>query len=178
MLAYLFVILAVAVRLAIPYMQVHLWHFTPVAACLLFFGARGSRRQLWIPVALLAVSDVVLNKFVYHYPMNAAELVSWAWYGAVVLLGTRLREDSKPLWILGCAVASSVSFFVISNFAVWAFGTMYSKTFAGLMTCYAMGIPFFQRQIVGDVFFTSVMFATPFVLRLPQMLGHGGRAAA
>ena len=41
MLAYIFAVFAFAIRF-VP----HPWHFTPVAASLLFFGARGSRRQL------------------------------------------------------------------------------------------------------------------------------------
>ncbi len=45
----------------------HPWHFTPLAASLLFFGARGSRRQLWIPLVLLAATDVVLTN-VYIIP--------------------------------------------------------------------------------------------------------------
>ena len=49
MLAYLFVLFAVAVRF-VP----HPWQFTPVAASLLFFGARGSRRQMWVPLVLFA----------------------------------------------------------------------------------------------------------------------------
>jgi hypothetical protein len=179
MLACLFVLFAVAVRLAIPFMQAHPWHFTPVAACLLFFGARGSRRQFWIPVALLALSDVVLSKFVYHYPVGADQFVSWAWYLAVLLLGTRLRGDSKPVWVLGCALASSVSFFLLSNFAVWAAFDMYPKNFGGLITCYAMGLPFFQREVIGDVLFTSAIFSVPVLLRLAAGLRqNSGRAAA
>jgi hypothetical protein len=73
MLAYLFVVLAVAVRF-----MPHPWHFTPVAASLLFFGAYGSRRQAWFPVVLLAASDVVLSKFVYGYPLSWDLLVTWA----------------------------------------------------------------------------------------------------
>src|SRR5438874_13829873 len=105
MLAYLFVLLAIAIRF-LP----HPWHFTPVAASLLFFGARGSRRQMWIPVALLAASDVILTKFVYVYPFRWDNLVTWAWYGAIVLLGTRLAKNAKPVWVIASALASSVSF--------------------------------------------------------------------
>ena len=57
MLAYLFLALAVAVRF-----MPHPWTFTPVAAALLFFGARGSRRFLWVPLVVMAASDVVLTK--------------------------------------------------------------------------------------------------------------------
>jgi hypothetical protein len=179
MLAYVFVLLAVAVRLLIPFTHAHPWHFTPVAACLLFFGARGSRRQFWIPVALLALSDVVLNKFVYHYPFTPDQLVSWAWYAAVLFLGTRLRDDSKPVWILGCALASSVSFLLLSNFSVWAYWDMYPKNFAGLLTCYVMGLPFFQREVVGDLLFTAAMFSVLALLRLTTTSREsGGHAAA
>jgi uncharacterized protein DUF6580 len=172
MLAYLFVIFAVAVRLAIPYMQTHPWHFTPVAASLLFFGARGSRRQLWIPVALLALSDIVLSKFVYHYAVDASQLVSWAWYAAIVVLGTRLHNNEKPLWIGGAALLSPISFFLVSNFAAWATMSVYPKNFGGLMTSYALGLPFFKNDLMGTLFFSAVFFAVPVVLRLPQTVRH------
>lgn len=173
MLAYLFVILAVAVRF-LP----HPWAFTPVAASLLFFGAYSSRRSLWFPVALLALSDIILTKFVYAYPLTWDHYITWAWYATIVLLGTRLRSNSKPLWILSSAVASAVSFFLLSNFAVWACFNMYPKTFGGLMTSYAMGLPFFRNDVIGDLLFTAVMFATPALLRLPLTLRQGsGRAA-
>src|SRR5438067_2028891 len=133
MLAYVFVILAAAVRF-----MPHPWHFTPVAASLLFFGAYRSRKQLWFPIVLLAASDVILSKFVYRYPLSWDLLVTWAWYAAVVLLGAGLHGRLKPLWIVSAALASSVSFFLLSNFAVWASWSMYPKTFSGLMTCYAM----------------------------------------
>jgi len=163
MLAYLFVILAVAVRF-LP----HPWHFTPVAASLLFFGAYGSRRSMWFPVALLAGSDVILTKFVYAYPFSWDHLVTWVWYGAVVLLGTQLRDRAKAVWIVASALASSVSFFLLSNFAVWAAFDMYPKNFSGLMTSYVAGLPFFQRGAVGDLIFTVAFFATPVLLSLPQ----------
>ncbi len=85
----------------------------------------------------------------------------WAWYAAILLLGTRLSENANWLRIGGAALASSVSFFVLSNFAVWASGSMYPKTVSGLMTCYAAGLPFFRRALGGDMLFTAVMFGIP-----------------
>jgi hypothetical protein len=158
MLAYLFVIFAVLARM--PFMP-HPWNFTPVAAALLYFGARGSRRQLWVPFALLAASDVILTKFVYSYQFSWDHFVTWAWYAAILLFGTRLRENSSWLRVGGAALASSVSFFVVSNFAVWACWNMYPKTLSGLMTCYAAGLPFFRRGLAGDLLFTAAMFGLP-----------------
>src|SRR6202034_1868076 len=80
---------------------------------------------------------------------------------AILWLGTQLRENSSWLRVAGAALASSVSFFVVSNFAVWACWSMYPKTLAGLMTCYAAGIPFFRRGVAGDLLFSAVMFGLP-----------------
>jgi len=159
MLAYLFVIFAVLARM--PFMP-HPWNFTPVAAALLYFGARGSRRQLWVPFALLALSDVILTKFVYSYVFSWDHFVTWAWYAAILWLGAGLRENSNWVRVGGAALVSSVSFFVVSNFAVWAcWGDMYPRTMSGLVTCYAAGLPFFRRTIVGDLLFAAVMFGLP-----------------
>jgi hypothetical protein len=160
MLAYLFVVLAVAVRF-----MPHPWHFTPVAASLLFFGVYGSRRQSWFPLVLLAASDVILNKFVYRYPFSWDLLVTWAWYAAVLFLGTGLRRHLKPLWIVSSALASSVSFFLLSNFAVWAAYNMYPKSISGLIACYAAAVPFFRGTLAGDLVFTLVAFALAAMIR-------------
>src|SRR5580698_5123429 len=132
MLPYLFVLLAIAVRfLLFAHVSIlpHAWHFTPLAASLLFFGARGSRRQLWVPLVLLAGTDVILTKFIYSYTFSWDHLITWAWYAAILWLGTNLREKSALVRIVGAALASSVSFFLISNFAAWAAYTdMYPRT--------------------------------------------------
>jgi hypothetical protein len=158
MLAYLFTLLAVFVHARILPLP---WHFTPVAASLLFFGARGSRRQIWLPWVLLVIADIYLNRFVWHYPLDWGQTVIWAWYAAILWLGTGLRKTSKPLPIVGAALGSSISFFLISNFMVWATGTMYPKSWAGLLTCYDAGIPFFRSTVESDLLFTAAMFAAP-----------------
>jgi hypothetical protein len=160
MLAYVFVVLAVALRF-LP----HSFGFTPVAASLLFFGARGTRKQAWIPIALLAASDVLLTLLWYRYPFTWDHFVTWVWYAAILWLGTLLRSTNSPLRIGASSLAASVSFFLVSNFAVWAaWNDMYPKTWQGLMTCYAAGIPFFQKTVAGDLFFTAVFFAVPVVV--------------
>jgi hypothetical protein len=175
MLAYIFVVVALAVRF-----MPHPWTFTPVVASLLFFGARGSRRRIWIPWILLAASDVVLTKLVYHYPYFTWDhYVTWAWYAAILWLGTKLRGSTKPLHVIGAALASSVSFYLISNFDVWAATNLYPKTLAGLMISYTLALPFFRNAVEGDLLFTTVMFATPMMLhKLVASFRQSDRAAA
>src|SRR5579864_1376539 len=153
MLAILFVLFAVGFRF-LP----HPLAFTPVAAALLYFGARMPRKYIWIPVALLAASDLILTKLVYGYPLPADTFISWAWYLAIVLFGGVLAANSKPWRVLGAALGASVSFFIISNFAVWATWVMYPRTWSGLMASYVAGLPFLRNDLAGDLFFSAVLF--------------------
>ncbi len=169
MLAYVFVLLAIAVRF-LPFagplnILPHAWHFTPVAAALLFFGARGSRRQMWVPLVLFVAADIVLTKFVYGFPVTWDHLVTFAWYAAILWLGTGLREKSGLGRVVGAALASSVSFFLISNFAVWAaWPLMYPRGMHGLMMSYMAGLPFFRGTVESDLFFSVAFFGTPVFL--------------
>jgi Family of unknown function (DUF6580) len=156
MLAYLFVIIAVAVHLrffALPF------SFTPVAAALLYFGARMPRKQMWVPVVLLAASDVYLTRVTYAYPLTADHFVTWAWYAAMVLLGGVLIKGFSAIRIGAASLTTSVSFFLISNFAVWmVWRDMYPKTFNGLIACYVAGLPFFRNAVASDLLFTAAFF--------------------
>lgn len=174
MLAYLFLVLAIAYRFALP----HPWAFT-MTAPLLFFGARGSRRQMWVPLAAFCVVDLALNKFVYSYPFTWDLLVTWGWYAAILWLGSGLRTNSKALRVIGAAATSSISFFLLSNGATWLASNMYPKDFGGLMAAYIAGVPFFREALVGDLVATAVMFATPVALHaLASMLRQRDGASA
>jgi len=177
MLPYLFVLLAILIRF-LPFLGPlnvlpHAWHFTPVAASLLYFGARGSRRQMWIPLALLAATDVVLTRFMWHYPFTWDTLVTWAWYAAILWLGTNLREKSGFLRVVLAAAASSISFFIVSNLAVWATGDMYPRTMAGLEACYYAAVPFFRATAASDLVYSLAMFGIP---ALVQAMSNAGDA--
>jgi hypothetical protein len=162
MLAYLFVLIALLLRFLphpFAFMTSSWWFFAPpVASALLFFGARGPKRQAWLPLLLLAGSDLVLNRFVYHYAFTADQLVVWVWYAAMLWLGRGLT-DFKPLRIAAAAFAGPISFFLVSNFAVWLSGAMYPRTLTGLAHCFALAIPFFRNQFASDLIFAAVMFS-------------------
>lgn len=172
MLPYLFVLLAIAVRF-LPFVPVnfpHAWHFTPLAASLLFFGARGSKRQMWAPWLLLVAADVVITKFMYRTVFSWDQVVIWAWYAGILWLGTNLREKTTFWRVIAAALTSSLSFFVISNFAVWAaWPEMYPRSFAGLTTCYVAAIPFFRGTLQSDLFFSLAFFGPAMVA---AYMGH------
>jgi hypothetical protein len=161
MLPYIFIVLALGLRFVSRPIA-----FTSVSAALLYFGARGVRKYAWIPWVLCAAADVVLTTVVYSYPFTWDQLVTWAWYAAALGLGMLLRNTNSPLRIGGTSLLSSIIFFVVSNFAVWAsYRTMYPATLQGLSDCYIAAVPFFRRALVPDMVFTAVFFGLPLLLQ-------------
>jgi len=130
----------------------HPWNFTPLVATGLFAGARarGIGAGALVTLLSLAISDIALGfsrDVLFVYP---AALIP-------VVLGRIIRNRG---WagVSGAALASSVSFFLITNFMTWAIRDIYPHTMAGLAACYVAGIPFYANQLAGDVFYTAVMF--------------------
>src|SRR5262249_45471772 len=81
--------------------------------------------------------------------------------------------------VVAAAAASSVSFFIVSNFAVWAWSGMYPETPAGLMACYEAAIPFFRGTAVSDLFFSLLMFGIPALQHaLAGRMGSAGNHTA
>ena len=142
-------ILAAAASRLIP----HPPNMASIAAVALFGGAYLSDKRLafLVPLAALFLSDLVLGLY------GHMEIV-YGSFALVVCIGLLLRKRRTPLRIAGAALASSTLFFVVTNFGVWAFGSLYPKTAAGLVTCYVAAIPFFQNTLVGDALYTAVLF--------------------
>jgi hypothetical protein len=129
-------------------------NFSPIAAMALFSGAHLPKRWLAFapPFAALALSDALLGGF---YPgMNFVYLS----FGLTVLIGWAVARRKTPLTIAGAALASSVLFFVLTNFGMWLFSGFYPLTWDGLAACYVAAIPFFQNTVAGDLFFTALLF--------------------
>jgi hypothetical protein len=131
----------------------HPWNFTPIMAIGLFAGSHGKKTSTGVLATLFALvlSDAVLG----FYPGF------WYVYGAAlipVLLGRLIRNRSGAGAIATVALASSLSFFLITNFMVWATDQLYPHTMAGLSACYLAGIPFYRNQVLGDAVYTIAIF--------------------
>jgi len=132
----------------------HLPNFNPITAIALFSGVYLTRRTaLIIPMIALAVSDY----FIGYYEFSLMASV----YGSFILcalIGFWLKKHKKWYNIGGSAIACSVLFFLVTNFAVWAFTVWYPHTLAGLIQCFTMALPFFRNAMLGDVFYVGVFF--------------------
>ncbi len=129
------------------------WNFAPVGALSLFAGARLRGWKAWVlPLVLMAITDPLLGGYSAATPLVYASFLVNVW------IGTRLRKTENPLWIGSAALAGSVQFFLITNFAWLAGSSMYPHTFAGVLSCYAAGVPFFWRTLASDIFYSGVLF--------------------
>jgi hypothetical protein len=172
MFAYLLLLVAALSRVAvIPY---HFFSFTAIGGSLLYFGARRSKVQIIFPVLLLAATDFYLTKFVYAYPFHARDYAfTWVWYAAACLLGgAMLSKRNGILRILGAAFVSATSFFLLSNFIVWAGSHMYAKSAAGLAACYTAGLPFYPRDLVATAAVAGCAFGIEALVKQIAAMRH------
>jgi hypothetical protein len=128
-------------------------NFTPIGAMALFGGAYLGRRWLAFvaPLAALLLSDLVLG----FYPEMIFVYLSVA---IVVLIGHALSKRRTVLGVGAAAIASSVLFFLVTNFGVWLVMDYYPKSLPGLGACYVAALPFFQNTVAGDLFYSGLLF--------------------
>jgi hypothetical protein len=132
----------------------HAPNFTPVAGSALFAGVALRSRSLApaVPLAAMLVSDLVLGS--YDWRVMG---VVYAALALPALLGMWARTRSAAL-LAPLALCSSLLFFVSTNFAVWAWSGMYAHDLGGLIRCYVAALPFLQNTVMGDMFWTALLF--------------------
>lgn len=153
----------------------HAPNFTALAAVTLFAGFyfRRSAIALAVPMGAMLLSDLVLGG--YPLPMMATVYASIA---LMLVLRRALGNARSPLRLAGAALACSLSFFLITNGAHWAFTTSYPRTGDGLLQSYLAGLPFLKYQIAGDLFYTTLVFGAYTLCRNARIASKSVVAAA
>ena len=131
----------------------HPVNFAPVAAIALFAGAQftSKRGAFAMPLVALLLGDLItglhiLMPFVYGcFALN-------------VCLGLWIKRQKSTARILGATLSGAVIFFSVTNFGSWLAFNTFPKTASGLLACYAAGLPFFINSLLGDLFYTAVLF--------------------
>jgi len=143
-------IIAVAALLRIA---PHPWNFTPVGAMALFSGAiiRDRRLAFVVPLLALFAGDIFIG---FHKLMP----VVYASFLVSVAIGFWLRDRRTVGRITAATLFGAMQFFLVTNFAVWAFGLSYPRNSAGLLACYIAGIPFFWNTLAGDAAYAALFF--------------------
>jgi prepilin signal peptidase PulO-like enzyme (type II secretory pathway) len=167
-IAVVFAAIAILVKLT-PHPE----NFACFGAMALFCGLMIRGPIHWvIPIVAMIVSDCLghltgsASVRFYYLP---SMLMNYAGFAAMVGVGTlasrylktRLQSDLGSFSAVGLsAVIGSLAFFLISNFGSWLDPKLgYETSFAGLMSSYIMGLPFWRPTLVSDLGFSLGFYA-------------------
>ncbi|WP_018625703.1 DUF6580 family putative transport protein [Kangiella aquimarina] len=146
-------LIAIVIAVSLYRVFPHPYNITPVMALALFAGTYFEKKWMAFAVPLFSMflADLFLglhNTIIFVYGAMAV----------AVLIGFWLQNRVSSLKVIGATIGSSLIFFLISNFGVWLVSGYYSKSWAGLIECYTMALPFLQRSMMGDLLFSGVLF--------------------
>ncbi len=142
------IILALSLTRLIP----HPWNFSPMLAAGIFSGFYF--RQLYLSLFVVIVSMFIGDLFLGFHSLMFFTYIALA---IAVFIGLYVKYF-KFTEILYSGLASSVCFFVITNFGAWlTHGEMYTKDFSGLMQSYVMGIPFFHNTLISTFLYLLLL---------------------
>jgi hypothetical protein len=107
-----------------------------------------------------------INNVIYaaYYPEFTWFYEGFYWqyisYILIALLAIPLFTKVSKERILIASLGSTTIFFLISNVGCLVGNANYSQNFMGLMNCYAAGIPFIKGTLLGDLFYSAVLFGS------------------
>lgn len=131
----------------------HSPNLTPITA-LAFVGGMylGKHWALVLPGSVLVISDMVIGFYDWQILLSV--------YGSFLLIGLLSMIVAKKRSVLPASIfmiSASLSFFLITNTAVWAYSPWYEKTFSGLLYSYELGLPFLRNMLIGDLLYTVAL---------------------
>jgi hypothetical protein len=148
----------------------HAPNMTPVAASALFATIVLRRRYLAliVPIAAMLLSDVVIG-------FESWRSMSVIYFSTMLpaVVGLSSAKLRKPVMFVPVMLGCSLTFFVTTNLAVWAFGHghMYTHDLDGLTKCFIAALPFLGNTVAGDLFWTAVLFGGYWLTqRVPGLL--------
>lgn len=132
-----------------------------IALALIASRYLGRRVAVFLPLATLFLSDLVLGFYNWH--------IMLAVYGSFVLaaaLSWLAKRHRSPLGVVTLILGGDVLFFLVTNGVVWLYSAWYAKTFAGLMYAYTLGLPFLRNMFLGDLFYTALLIFAAETIRV------------
>lgn len=132
----------------------HLPNVAPVAAVSLWSGSLFPLSlAVIVPLLAMTISDAVLGPA--SWPIAASVYGSFALTAVIGRLLLRRRTAGRT--VAASLLASSL-FYLITNAAVWRFGSLYPSSLDGLLLSYYFALPFFRLTLLGDLAYSSAFF--------------------
>jgi hypothetical protein len=140
-------------------------NFAVFGALSLFCGAYLRGWAAWcLPIGGMIVSDFLGNALRIpglHFYDYRAMLFNYAGFAAMIGIGSMLRHNAAISRTIIAVLSGSLAYFLISNFGCWLDPLLkYDQSFAGLIQCYSMALPFYRTTFQSDILFSAVLFGT------------------
>ena len=135
------IVLAILSRL-VP----HPPNFAPITGIALFSSKKLNNKlfSVFLPIIPLFISDLFIG-------ISFINIFVYLSFIIIYFLGSiSPKIDAKTVLL------SSVIFFILTNLGVWYLG--YPKNIQGLITCFTLAVPFFVNTILGDLFYSFILF--------------------
>ena len=127
----------------------------PFAASALFAGRmlRLPALAVIVPLAAVLLSNVTLAGDDWRITLVVCLAITLPAFAGILV-----RRWPGAIPVIAAMVSCSLIFFVTTNFAVWAFSGIYPRTLEGLTQCYIAALPYLDKTVLGDLFWTAVLF--------------------
>jgi uncharacterized protein DUF6580 len=127
----------------------------PFAASALFAGRvlRIPALAVVVPLAAVLLSNVALAGDDWRITLVVCAAITLPAFA-----GMLARHWQGAIPVIAAMLACSLIFFATTNLAVWAFGGLYPHSWQGLAQCYIAALPFLDKTVLGDLFWTAVLF--------------------
>ena len=158
---FLFVVLIIVLA-SISRLIPHLPNFTPVAAIALFGSTllNDKKSAVLLPLIILFISDLFIGLYHEIYVVYISFIFT-------SFLGFQLRKKLNIVNLSLASFASSIIFFIITNFAVWVMGNFYyPMNINGLILCYEKAIPFFRNELIGTFLYNMLFFGLFYLAKI------------
>jgi hypothetical protein len=132
----------------------HPFNFTAIGAIALFSGAnfRDKRLAYLLPFAVMLITDLIIG---FHFSL----IPVYGSFAIAVFIGTMISKNQNVVSIGIGSIISSVIFFLITNLPFWYLDLkLYPMTISGTIESYTMALPFFRNQLIGDLFYSALLF--------------------
>jgi hypothetical protein len=160
-LAAALVVVAVSTRFLFNYLEI--FNFNAVMAAAFFGGAYLSKNRfsMMIPLVAMVLSDLVIG-----FDNVASRLTVYSALTLTIVYGRYYAEKKNLLRYVLAVLGGSLTFFILTNGGLWAFGELYPRTLEGFIQCYTMGIPFWRSTLVGDFVFATLLTGSFELMRI------------
>ena len=129
----------------------HPWNFTPVLAAGIFSG-------FYFKNLYLGIFIVIFSMFIGDLYLGFHDTMFFTYISLICAVGIGyLIKNFKIIEIFLGGIASSVVFFVITNFGAWLTLDMYEKNLSGLINSYILAIPFFHNTLISTLLYLMLI---------------------